>query len=257
MIAIFELAGKDSIAAAIKYLNDEKNRDTKVLASVVITPPEEESFRNQMNDAIVPGLCPMVYTKFIDYMYKYHRDNVNSRTYPICSTFKSDYAAKLWWEINRPTRQLVEEYGFYTPCIACHAICHAVRYELAKRYVDDVVIVSGERTSHNNRVKINQNEVVLNLFNDYFNNYMFKDTCKTVTIVRPVDGLSTAEIDALVQPFYNEFEVDNNYKYITCSMSGNYPIAPDEVELHKDKLERYCKEYLFPKLEAYINGDLR
>lgn len=48
-------------------------------------------------------------------------------------------------------------YGFYTPCIGCHAYFHILRAFIALD-IEALGIISGERVKHSGRFKINQSK---------------------------------------------------------------------------------------------------
>lgn len=61
----------------------------------------------------------------------------------------------LWSTLNgRFTSLLIQEFGFYTPCIGCHAYFHLLRVPMALRL--GKIIISGERESHDGKIKVNQ-----------------------------------------------------------------------------------------------------
>lgn len=130
--------------------------------------------------------------------------------------------------------------SFMSPCIACHLYCHLLRVPIAKQF--NAKILTGERNKHNEKIKINQNTIVLNYFEELFTqlNFYFE---------RP---LLNVENTKFIQEQIQNLPFDTNDKnnYIKCSIIKT-PIT--ENELNKKEILQYLENSLKPIVEEFIN----
>jgi hypothetical protein len=218
---VAEMAGKDSIAAIIKYATE--NKGSFILPTIVRIPPEEDR-----------------YESLFEY-YEYLKDHISSLGSHMYTPIILD-GEEYWWELNKPILDIMTRYNFYTPCIACHALLHSMRIPIALKYGRK--IITGERLSHNGKVKINQNQLVLDIFDDMLSSY-------GIEIVRPImNEENTDSIQSIVNDFHKIYGI-NDPKYIKCHIGGNFPISC-ESDLSKYKIEEYCNDFLLPMLDKII-----
>jgi len=213
---IAELAGKDSIVAIIKYAKE--NKDSYILPTIIKVPSEESrhqelfSFYEQLQNYITTLGSHMYTPLFLD---------------------ESTY----WWSLNQPIASMIKEYNFYSPCIACHGLLHSIRIPLAQVYSGK--ILTGEKLLHNGKIKINQNSIVLDIFDDLFKKY-------NIEVIRPIDD----DANEIIDEFYNQYNIEE-VKYIKCYMSGNSNVNHIN-DLKEYNINKYCYEYLIPKLDNII-----
>ena len=140
----------------------------------------------------------------------------------------------LWGLINgRHVAELNRRFGFYTPCIGCHAYFHLLRLPFAERL--GKVIISGERESHDGRVKLNQLPQVLDFLADGIK-------ATGIRLLQPIRGMSDGEaVEALIGWQWKE-----GVNHPACTFSGNYKLADGRVVYDPVQLDAFLKDYLGP-----------
>lgn len=140
----------------------------------------------------------------------------------------------LWGLINgRYVAQLNRQFGFYSPCIGCHAYFHLIRLPFAKRL--GRVIISGERESHDGRVKLNQLPQVLDFLARVIE-------AEGVRLLQPIRSLKEgAAVEDLIGWDWKE-----GVNHPECTFSGNYKLADGSVKYDPAQLETYLQDYLAP-----------
>ena len=140
-LAIVEIAGRDSIAAAVKSVEEESFTD--LLPTYVYTGTEHGSWAS-IDQAVerLAGLLPEV------------------RIHNLVAL-----GSPCFWQAlcGRFISELISRYGFYTPCVGCHLYLHSVRIPLALA-LGKVPIISGEREWHDGAMKVNQISEALNVY---------------------------------------------------------------------------------------------
>ena len=211
-IVIAEMAGADSLAAIYLYLKNNPNHI--ILPTLIITPNE-----NEKNKEIVLNN----YNIFINFLR-----NQNFKIFDL-QILNNDY--ELWNKLM--------DIKFISPCIACHLYCHLMRLPLAKKYKGK--ILTGEREKHNNSIKINQNDLVLKYFDDYFKN------C-SIQFIKPLLKIQdTNQIELILKDI--PFDIKNKNNFIKCNITK----LPFE---EKHLIEFKTKDYLIQLqkvLEEYLN----
>lgn len=153
-----------------------------------------------------------------------------------------------WWRAlnGRPLQELVRRYGFSPVCVGCHLYLHAVRLPLAAA-LGGVPIISGERASHDGRLKINQVPLALDAYQQLCAGF-------GVELVHPLyhihDG---AAVERLVGPDWAE-----GGDQLGCVLSGNYRAADGSVDVDEPALAAYLREFALPLaggvVAAYLEG---
>jgi hypothetical protein len=132
-VAIAELAGRDSIGAAIKALEE---KEIEALVPVYTYTGTEYGTFDYLERAV-----------------EWLKKRLGSERVRDLILVGSP---KFWHALNgRWVKELVTRYGFYTPCIGCHVYLHASRIPLAKA-LGVKRVVAGEREFHDGVQKINQ-----------------------------------------------------------------------------------------------------
>lgn len=140
-----------------------------------------------------------------------------------------------WWHASagRYTGELTRRYGFDPTCIACHMYLHAARAPLA-REIGARAIVAGERLLHDARVKLNQTGSVL----DGYAAVLADVGLKLDLPLRELD--EGRRIEALVGEWHE------SERQMLCVLESNYRDADGNVTFTDGGIERYLEEFLVP-----------
>lgn len=214
--AIGELAGRDSFAAIIKAFEREDITTILPIASFGgVEYGEPNGIIENYN-----LLCQR-----IEELYGNEK-----KLLPLVFYSRPD----LWHAINgRFISILNEVYGFYTPCIGCHAYFHTLRapiaYKLGKK------IISGERISHDGNRKINQLAEVLQSYRDIMQQL-------EIDLIHPIEDIEYGtEIDEILGFDYVEADM-----HTQCVFSGNYKDIHENINYDIDKINIYMIKFLAP-----------
>lgn len=223
-LAMVEIAGRDSVAAAVKCVQDQNFTD--LLPTYVYTGTEYGPW-----DTVIQAVLRL----------KSRLPHV--RIHPLIILGSPDF----WKALNGAfISELVAKFGFYTPCIGCHVYLHAVRIPLAL-LLSSIPIISGERERHNGSVKINQIPEVLQLYQNLTE--IFR-----IQLLFPLRSISRGqEIEAVLQMDWPEGK-----EQLYCCLSGNYRSVDGSVEMDKKQVLRYLNEFAIPCtkkiIREYISG---
>ncbi|MBW2568941.1 MAG: hypothetical protein JRD93_13615 [Deltaproteobacteria bacterium] len=123
-LAIVEIAGRDSVAAAVKAVEDEGFTD--LLPTYVYTGTEYGAW-SSVGEAV---------------------KRLSKRLPEIRVHPPLVFGSPLFWQAlnGRFINELIAKYDFFTPCIGCHLYLHSVRIPLALA-LGKAPIISGERES--------------------------------------------------------------------------------------------------------------
>jgi hypothetical protein len=227
-IAIAELAGRDSIAAAIKFL-EEKDGEA-LLPVYTFTGTEYGSF------------------DYLESAVEWLKERLGSGRVGDLVLLGSP---NFWHALNgRWVKELIRRYGFYTPCIGCHVYLHASRIPLAKA-LGVKTVISGEREYHDGRQKINQISLTISA-------YRFLLSRFDLDLLTPLVKIkSTAQIDEMIGTKWNTIG-----HQLQCVLSANYRDAmgnlhfgPNHFDLNR--ILGYLSEFALPVTSRIIEGLLR
>jgi hypothetical protein len=141
---------------------------------------------------------------------------------------------ELWRALcGRFLGRLVRRYGFSPVCVGCHLYLHAVRAPLARRL--GAAIISGERESHDGRVKLNQLGPALDAY---------AGLCAELgaELWLPVRGVADGgEIASLAGEDWPE-----GGEQLFCALSGNYQEPAGGVDPDPAPVEAYLREFALP-----------
>jgi hypothetical protein len=157
-------------------------------------------------------------------------------------------APELWHLLNgRFVAALSRRFGFYTPCLGCHLYLHALRLPLA-RMTGCETIVAGERESHDGRVKLNQIPEALEAYVAFARDF-------GVELALPLRYVTSgSEIDDLLGGQWPEGEGQ-----LRCVLSGNYRDAAGDVAYDAAAVRAYFYEFALAAarraVEAYLAGE--
>jgi hypothetical protein len=223
-LALVEIAGRDSIAAAVKSIQEYGFTD--LLPTYVYTGTEYGPW-DTINQALL--------------RLKIRLSEVRVHNLVVLGS------PNFWKAINGAfISELVSRYGFYTPCIGCHLYLHAVRIPLA-RLLGNVPIISGERERHNGSVKINQVSEALNSYKE------MSETFGTQLLL-PLRNIDQGkEIETLLKMDWQQGK-----EQLNCCMSGNYRFIDGKVGISEAQIVRFFNEFALPCtdkiLKHYISG---
>jgi hypothetical protein len=225
-LAIVEIAGRDSIAAAVKSVREESLTD--LLPTYVYTGTEHGPWPS-VNTAIDRlAMClPEI---------QVHRPMVLG-------------SPGFWQALNgRFISELVSRYGFYTPCIGCHAYLHSVRIPLALS-LGGVPVISGEREFHDGATKVNQNAEALDFYQSIGKDYGIRFA---FSLRYEAKGDHISDILG--------FEWQEGKDQLGCVLSGNYRGLDGSASVAGEQVLRYVEEFAGPcvkrMLDSYVTGKI-
>ncbi len=222
--AIVEVAGRDSIAAAVKAVSD---RNFDLLLTTVAYTATEFGRWITMEDRV----------RFLR-----ARLGETGREVEVLGPIYMG-SPRFWRALcGRHITSLFERFGFYTPCLGCHLYLHSVRIPLA-RSTGVNLVVSGERESHDGQVKLNQVSDAL----DAYRNFLAGFDVELYLPLRHIsDGSAIAE---LVGDTWSEDE-----EGIDCVLSGNYLSPTGELSYDEDAVKRFFSEFALPLAKSVVNA---
>ena|GEM_PF-199378 len=227
-VGIAELAGRDSIAAAIKALEEDEMEE--LLPVYTYTGTEYGSF------------------DYLDKAVEWLKGRLGrGKVYDLVVLG----SPKFWHALNgRWVRELIRRYGFYTPCIGCHVYLHASRIPLA-RALSVSRVISGEREYHGGLEKLNQIPLAISA-------YQFLLSRFGLTLLTPVvEVRSDEEIDEIIGAKWHEMGdqlqcvLSSNYRDAT----GDFSCSPEHFDLIR--VQGYLSEFALPVASRVIEGLLR
>lgn len=213
---IGEFAGRDSVAAIIKAAENDVINNILPVAS--FSPTEYGDFKSLESN----------------YEMTVHRINElygdKKVVYPLMYYSNFD----LWSVINgRFVDNLVKRYGFYSPCIGCHAYLHLIRVPIAAKLGKKVIC--GERESHDGRIKINQSSHSIDTYIKIARNF----DVELITPIRHTEEGS--EIEKLIGRDWQEGK-----DHQSCAFSGNYSDIHGNVTYKGNIIMDYLDNYIYP-----------
>ncbi|MHB8741474.1 MAG: hypothetical protein ACYC62_09920, partial [Coriobacteriia bacterium] len=133
-LAIVEIAGRDSVAAAVAAVRERGFRE--LVPTIAFTGMETGD-----REAPMRAVATL-------------RALVSDRAIVHDPVAVSDPA--LWSAMNaRPCAEVRRRFGVCSPCLACHLYLHLLRVPLAWSH-GDAPVIAGERDSHDGRIKLSQ-----------------------------------------------------------------------------------------------------
>jgi len=225
-LAIVEIAGRDSVAAAVKSV--EEKGFTDLLPVYAYTGTEYGAWRS-VEQAVerLAARLPRV------------------KIHPLIAVGSPGF----WQALNgRYVSELISKYNFFSPCPGCHLYLHVIRIPLAKM-LGNIPIISGERELHNGQVKINQTGEALDF-------YLYVANRFNVRLLFPLRKIEQSrQIEDLLQmPWQRDKD------QLECVFSGNYRLLDGSVSPSFKDVSRYFKEFAVPVsqkvIEEYLKGNI-
>ncbi len=221
-LAIVEIAGRDSAAAAVKSV--EENGFTDLLPVYVYTGTEfgEWAHVEQAVNRLSQRLPDV-------------------RIHPLLTMG----SPRFWRALNgRFVSDLARKYGFYSPCPGCHLYLHAARIPLAVK-IGNPPIVSGERESHAGMVKINQTADALGFYLDFAIHF-------GIRFLFPVRYIASGdEIEHILQTPWKRGE-----EQLNCVLSGNYQKIDGQLAASPAATRCFFEKFAGPAAKAIISAYL-
>lgn len=219
-LAVVEIAGRDSIAAALKAaeLSDVK----ALLPTLAYTGTEFGNWE-----------VPIKKTYLL-------KEELAKRGIKVFAPILLG-APKFWWLMcGRQVTHLFKKFGFYSPCVGCHLYLHAIRIPLAKK-INCSVVIGGERESHEGRIKINQIGVAL----DAYIYFLEKFGIELLLPLRHVR--SSKDIESIVGQYWEE-----STEQLDCVLSKNYLDSDGSVIYSEDDIKRFFNEFAIKEAEDVV-----
>jgi hypothetical protein len=213
-LAIAEIAGRDSIAAAL--VASETLELDSLLPTIAYTGTD-------YGDWSIPV------QKAKDLAGKLESRGI--RAYPPLLLG----APRFWWLLcGRPAADHFARFHTATFCLGCHLYFHAIRIPLARK-IGATMIVGGEREDHDGRTKLNQTTVALDAYTDFVRSF-------GLDLQLPIRNVGTGdEIRRILGEDWKEGE-----QQVQCTLSGNYLDAEGNLTYDEEDVRRYFEEYAIP-----------
>lgn len=213
---IGEFSGRDSVAAIMKAFEDESINYILPIASFAGSEfgDYDVIYRNYEQTAAI------VEKKYGD----------RKVLYPLFE-FSNP---KVWKLLNgRFMSVLSQKYNFYTPCIGCHLYFHLIKIPFAKMLSGRVI--SGERTSHDGRKKVNQLSQALDAYQSVLKSV-------GIELMMPVrEVMDGAVVEELIG---HDWEEGANHP--SCILSGNYRDINGKAIFNEDAVNDFLETFLIP-----------
>jgi hypothetical protein len=225
-LAMVEIAGRDSVAAAVKAV--EEDGFTDLLPTYVYTATEHGAW-----------------SSVVDAVKRLADRLPHIRVHPLLVMG----SPRFWQALNgRFMSELIARYGFLSPCIGCHLYLHSVRIPLAVS-LGKIAIISGERELHDGVVKINQIGKALTRYVDL-------DAEFGVRLLLPLRHISNGQqIDEILG-----FAWEEGKEQLGCVLSGNYRGPDGSVRLTVEQAVQYLETFACPVtreiITTYLEGEV-
>ncbi len=225
-MAVVEIAGRDSVAAAVKAVEDEGFTD--LLPTYAYTGTEYGAWSTVLNAVMRLGeRLPQI------------------RVHPPLVIG----SPRFWQALNgRFITTLIHTYGFFSPCIGCHLYLHSVRIPLSVS-LGGVPVIAGEREGHDGVRKINQIGEALSRYEALGSEF-------GVRLLFPLRHISSgSEIQDILRMAWEEGE-----DQLKCVLSGNYQGVDRTVAVTEAQVVAYLETFACPAtraiLRSYLEGEV-
>jgi hypothetical protein len=219
-LAIVEIAGRDSVAAAVSAVRTQGF--TELVPTIAFTGTET-------GDRDAPMRAVGALEQLVAGQARVHE--------PVAL---SDPA--LWSAMNaRPAAELHQRFGLCSPCLACHLYLHLLRVPLAWSH-EDAPIIAGERETHDGRIKLSQLPAGIDAAERVLAH-------AGIDLLQPVRYASGEDIAALVGPGWRQGAAQ-----LGCQLSGNYADFDGSITYNEAGYARYVAEFYEPVGRAVIDA---
>lgn len=219
-LAIIEIAGRDSVAAAVAAVRERGFRE--LVPTMAFTGTET-------GDREAPRRAVATLRMLLGDGVLIHD--------PVAL---SDPA--LWSAMNaRPCAEIRRRFGTCSPCLACHLYLHLLRVPLAWSH-GNAPVIAGERDSHDGRIKLSQ-------LPEGIEASVRVLAYAGIELIQPIREASGPEVAALVGGDW-----DQEAAQLGCQLSGHYVNFDGTVDYDADGYSRYVTEYFEPMGRAVIDA---
>ncbi|MDF1542148.1 MAG: hypothetical protein RQ731_02515 [Anaerosomatales bacterium] len=219
-LAIAEIAGRDSVAAAVAAVRE--HGFTRLLPTIALTGTETGDRRAPLR-AI---------------------DTLAGLLGDACEVLEpitlSDPA--LWAAMNaRHAAVIRSRYGSWSPCLACHLYLHLLRVPVSWDR-GNAPVIAGERDSHDGRIKLSQLPAGID-------SSIRVLAHAGVELIEPIRHASGADVADIVGAGW---EQDGGQ--LGCVLSGNYVELDGSVRHDEAAYERYVSGFFEPVGNAIVDA---
>jgi len=152
---------------------------------------------------------------------------------------------RLWRALNgRHLQTLMQRFGFSPLCPGCHLYLHAARIPLAQS-LGGVPVVAGERLSHDGRQKLNQVAASQKAYRQLFHAFGLD---LMLPLAEVESGEQVEKILGLAWPEGGE--------QLGCVLSGNYLEPGGSLEVPIDRLSAYFDAFALPLVRRAVEDRL-
>lgn len=218
-LAIAEIAGRDSIAAAIAAVRDRGF--TRLLPTIAYTGTET-------GDRDAPRRAVDILARLLG----------DACTVDEPLTLSDP---ELWAAMNaRYSAVLSARYGSCSPCLACHLYLHLLRVPVSWEH-GNAPVIAGERDSHDGRLKLSQ-------LPDGIDASVRVLAHGGVELIEPIRHASGDDVARLVGDGWEQEDGQ-----LGCVLSGNYLELDGSVRHDEDAYRRYLAEFYEPLGRSVID----
>lgn len=211
-LAIVEIAGRDSVAAAI-------------------CAAQQNGYKNLLPVYAYTGTEYGQWQSVLEAVGRLSRRLPQVRIHPLIVMGSPEF----WRVLNgRFISDCVELFGKYSPCPGCHLYLHSVRAPLAIK-LGNADIIAGERTSHSGAVKINQAKPALDFYENFLKSFAVR---LNMPLAEVSDG---TEIEKIL-----EMPWQQGKEQLFCSLSGNYKKCTGGTGVDIESVMHYFQKFAGP-----------
>lgn len=219
-IAIAEIAGRDSVAAAVAAVR--ARGFSQLLPTIALTGTET-------GDAGAPLRAIELLTTLL------------GETCEVLEPIHLQESA-LWSALNaRFAAAVSERYRMYSSCLACHLYLHLLRAPVSWAH-GNAPIIAGERETHDGRVKLSQTPESIDAAVRVLAH-------GGIELLQPIRHASGAQVAALVGGGWEEGGAQ-----LGCLLSGNYTRLDGSVTYNQTRYARYIEEFFEPAGRAITDA---
>ena len=224
-VLLTDFAGRDSIAACMQILKDEKIDSVIPVGDIVPSRyGDTDSYsRNWENLAQLIG-----------------KNHPNTDLKPWFIVDGQDF----WKIINqRYVPQIIRKFGWFTPCIGCHFHFYAMRSVLVEILGDKkIILASGEKRLHKNgKRKANQTDAAVNAYAKF-------SLERGIDHRFPIHNFESEEqIVSLIGTQWKE-----GGSQMSCIHSGNDQDDYGRLKFTEQQISEIMAEYILPMGQKYI-----
>jgi hypothetical protein len=221
-LAIAEIAGRDSIAAAIKAVEIADINIKAILPTIAYTGTEFGNWE-----------IPFRKTSML-------KERLKARDVEVFDPVLLG-SPKFWWRLcGMLTSHFFKKYTFYSHCVGCHLYIHAIRIPLAKE-IACKMIIGGERESHDGRIKVNQIGVALDAYSAFLKKY-------GIDLLLPLRYVESGkEIEAIIGEQWDEGK-----EQLECVLGKNYQQIDGSVLFDEEAIKMFLYEFAMPEAGEMI-----